>query len=255
MNCANYAEMEILGFRVTLLTEGQFINEIGRIIKEDRKELVLNVNINAINIGIKNPWMKDLINRSSMVYCDSAGVMWGARMLGYKIPERITCADYLWPLSEYCEREGYSIFFLGSKEGVADEAVGRLREKCPKLKVAGIDSGYFDREGVENDKIIEEINSSGANILLLGLGMPLQEEWLRDNWEKIDANVAINIGACFEFVSGQVKRAPRWMRERSLEWFFRFILEPKRMFYRYVVGNPLFIFRVMVERIKRGWVQ
>lgn len=247
--------MEILGFRVTLLTEGQFINEIGRIIKEDRKELVLNVNINAINIGIKNPWMRDLINKSHMVYCDSAGVMWGARILGHRVPERITCADYLWPLSEYCDREGFSIFFLGSKEGVAEEAVRKLREKYPKLKVAGINSGYFNKVGEENEKVIEEINSSGANILLLGLGMPLQEEWLRDNWENIDANISINIGACFEFVSGQVKRAPRCMREHSLEWFFRFLLEPRRMFYRYVIGNPLFIFRVIMERLKRGWKQ
>jgi N-acetylglucosaminyldiphosphoundecaprenol N-acetyl-beta-D-mannosaminyltransferase len=245
-------ELKILGIKVTPITEQQINREIARIIRERRKELVLNVNVNAINLALKRPFMKDLINRAGIVYCDGWGVVLGARILGARIPGRITLADWIWSLSALCEREGFSYYFLGSREGIAAEAARKLVERHPALKIAGVRNGYFKKSGKENETVVAEINRVSPDILILGLGMPIQERWLVDNWERIDARVAFAGGACFDFISGTVRRAPRWMADHGLEWLFRLILEPRRMFARYVIGNPLFILRVIRERIAKG---
>ncbi|MBN1572467.1 MAG: WecB/TagA/CpsF family glycosyltransferase [Deltaproteobacteria bacterium] len=246
-------EIRILDIKVNPLTTGELNREIGAIIREGRKELVLNVNVNAINQALKHPFMKELLNSAEIVFCDGHGVMLGAKILGHDIPERITYADWMWDLSAYMEAEGFSFYFLGAEEGVARAAAERLVGRFPALKVVGTRNGYFDKEnGAENDAVIEGINRVSPDILVVGFGMPAQERWLKDNWERIDARVALTGGACFDFISGSVKRAPRWMMTLWLEWFFRLLLQPRRMFYRYVVGNPLFILRVILERLKRG---
>ncbi len=246
-------EIRILDIKVNPLTAGELNREIGAIIRENRKELVLNVNVNAINQAIKHPFMKDLLNSAAVVFCDGHGVMLGAKILGHDIPERITYADWMWDLSAYMEAEGFSYYFLGAEEGIALAAAERLVGKFPGLEIAGTRNGYFDKgNGAENDAVIDEINRVSPDVLVVGFGMPAQERWLKENWERIDARVALTGGACFDFISGRVKRAPRWMMALWLEWFFRLLLQPRRMFYRYVIGNPLFIARVILERLKKG---
>lgn len=245
-------EISILGIKVNPITEDELNREIARIIKAGQKELVLNVNVNAINQALKHSFMKELLNRAKVVFCDGYGVILGARILGAVIPNRITYADWIWTLSALCEREGFSYYFLGAREGIATEAARRLREKYPSLMVAGVQSGYFAKTGQENEAVINRINQSHPDILILGFGMPMQERWLADNWEKVDARIALTGGACFDFISGTVKRAPRWMADNGLEWLFRYLLEPRRMFVRYIIGNPLFIARVIKERVLHG---
>lgn len=247
-------EISVLGVKVNPITEVQLNREIARIITAGQKELVLNVNINAVNQALKHAFMKELLNRARIVFCDGYGVVMGVRILGGVIPERITYADWMWSLSALCQREGFSLYFLGAREGIAQQAAEKLRERYPSLKVVGIRNGYFARTGPENNAVLEQINRSRPDILVLGLGMPEQERWLSDNWEKVDARIALTGGACFDFISGTVRRAPRWMADNGLEWLYRLILEPRRMFVRYVIGNPLFLIRVIHQRITGGRV-
>jgi N-acetylglucosaminyldiphosphoundecaprenol N-acetyl-beta-D-mannosaminyltransferase len=247
-------EIRILDIKVNPLTTDELNREIGEIIREGRKELVLNVNVNAINQALKHPFMKELLNDAAIVFCDGHGVIMGAKILGVDIPERITYADWMWDLSAYMEGEGFSFYFLGAEEGVARAAADKLTGRYPDLRVAGVRNGYFDKgRGAENDAVIDEINKVAPDVLVVGFGMPAQERWLMENWERIDARVALTGGACFDFISGSVRRAPRWMMTLWLEWFFRLLLQPRRMFYRYVIGNPLFIARVIRERLTRGF--
>jgi N-acetylglucosaminyldiphosphoundecaprenol N-acetyl-beta-D-mannosaminyltransferase len=196
--------------------------------------------------------MADLFDRAGIVFCDGYGVVLGARILGARIPARITYAEWMWSLSALCEEQGFSCFFLGAKEGIAAQAARKLQAAYPGLKIVGVRNGFFQMSGPENDAVVDQINKARPDILVLGLGMPIQERWLWENWGGIDAHVALTGGACFDFVSGAVKRAPRWMADNGLEWLYRLVLEPRRMFSRYVIGNPFFLWRVIRQRISEG---
>lgn len=239
----------ILGIKVTPITVADLHAYIGGVIAARARSLVLNVNVHCMNLAVRLPWLRDFLNSAPVVFCDGAGVMWAARIHGFRIPERITYADWMWRLGEYCAERGHTLFFLGAQPGVAERAAERMRERFPALRILGTRHGFFPLEGPESDAVIAEVNRAGADILVMGLGMPRQEEWLRRHWDKVNAKVALTGGACFDFVSGTMPRCPRWMADHSLEWLYRLYVEPRRMFGRYVLGNPLFMARVLGGRL------
>jgi len=244
--------VNILGVKVHPLTVEQLQIELANLIDTGAHAEVLDVNIYGINLAMENPWLMDYFNQAEIVYCDGVGVILGARILGHHIPERITYADWMWQLAEFAAARGYSLYFLGSKAGIAQEAAARLIDRFPDLKVAGTHDGYFNKtEGhPENEAVIMDINAKRPNILLVGMGMPLQERWLHDNWSRIDANVGLTGGAVFEYASGNIKRAPAWMTNNGLEWLGRLLIEPSRLWRRYLIGNPRFLLNVLKERFK-----
>jgi len=178
----------------------------------------------------------------------------GARILGHHIPERITYADWMWQLAEFSANQGFSLFLLGAEPGVAELAAARLLERYPNLAIAGVHHGYFEKEpcSAETQAVIETINAAKPNILLLGFGMPLQEKWLMENWEAIDTNIALTGGAVFDYISGELKRAPEWLTASGFEWLGRLIIEPRRLWRRYLVGNPIFMWRIVKQRLARS---
>jgi N-acetylglucosaminyldiphosphoundecaprenol N-acetyl-beta-D-mannosaminyltransferase len=233
--------------KVTPLTVEELHTFIGGTIDSGNRHLVLNVNVHCMNLAYGLPWLRNFLNSAPVVFCDGAGVIWAARLQGRVIPERITYADWMWRLADFCEAQGYSLFFLGAQPGVAEKAAAKLIERFPSLRIKGCRDGFFKLEGPENDAVVDQVNHAGADILVMGLGMPRQEEWLVKNWPRVHAAVALTGGACFDFVSGSVPRCPRFMAENSLEWLYRLYVEPRRMFRRYVLGNPLFMARVLHE--------
>lgn len=243
--------VNILGIKIHPLRVSELHERIEEIIQARRKELVLNVNTNCINLAWENTWMRKFLNSATVVFCDGAGVMLGARMLGHHIPQRITYADWAWQLAEFAEPHGFTFFFLGASPSVAEKAAARLKERFPKLQIVGVHHGYFEkiRGSAENEAVIQLINGVRPNILIVGFGMPLQERWLMENWDCIEANVALTGGAVFDYVSGELRRPPRWMTEHNLEWLGRFIIEPRRLWRRYLIGNPLFLWRVLKQRL------
>jgi N-acetylglucosaminyldiphosphoundecaprenol N-acetyl-beta-D-mannosaminyltransferase len=134
---------------------------------------------------------------------------------------------------------------------VADKAAANLKARFPDLRIVSTHHDYFDKTpgSAENEAVIEQINAVKPNILIVGFGMPLQERWLMENWDHIDANVALTGGAVFDYVSGELQRAPRWMTDNGLEWLGRLLIEPRRLWKRYLIGNPLFIWRVLKQRL------
>ncbi len=128
-----------------------------------------------------------------------------------------------------------------------------MRKRYPDLRIVGVRHGYFDHSAgsAENEAVLEEINTAAPDILLVGLGMPLQERWLMDNRERIDAGAVLTGGAVFDHVSGRLSRGPRFLTDNGFEWLARLLIEPGRLWQRYVVGNPLFFSRVLKQRLKR----
>jgi N-acetylglucosaminyldiphosphoundecaprenol N-acetyl-beta-D-mannosaminyltransferase len=198
----------------------------------------------------KNRWMRSFLNRASIVLADGVGVAVGARLLGYPAPTRIPITEWIWQLAEFAASQRFSLFLLGSKPGVAEAAASRLRERYPSLEIAGTHHGYFDKEptSVSNSHVVELINSASPDILLVGFGMPIQEQWLKDNWETIEARAAITGGAVLDYTSGALRRGPRLLTDHGLEWLARLLIEPRRLWRRYVIGNPMFLARVLRQR-------
>jgi N-acetylglucosaminyldiphosphoundecaprenol N-acetyl-beta-D-mannosaminyltransferase len=173
--------------------------------------------------------------------------MLAARLLGGRIPERITYADWAWRLAAFAEAEGLSLFLLGARPGVAEVAARRLRALHPDLDIAGVSHGHFDHEpgSPQNEAVLREVNAARPDILLVGLGMPLQERWLMENRRRIEAGVALTGGAVFDYLSGGLRRGPRVLTDNGFEWLARLIIEPRRLWRRYLLGNPLFLLRVL----------
>ena len=224
---------------------------IEQVILRDEKALVLNVNIHCVNLAWQHSWLRDFLNEALLVFCDGDGVRWGLRILGYPPPPKITYDRWVWQLVEFCDKKRFSLFFLGAKPGVAEQAARNAKAKYPGLLIAGIHDGYFSKEGEENEKAIAMINRIRPDILVLGLGMPLQEKWLKENWQRLHAHIFLTGGAVFDYVAGLAKRAPAWMIRCHLEWFFRLIQEPKRLFVRYAFGIPYFFFRIFVAKLSK----
>ncbi len=243
--------VNILGVNVHALPIHKLHIEIENFIIQNDKALVLNVNVNCLNLISKNPWLHNFLNSAEIVFCDGAGVILGAKILGSVIPERITYADWLWQLAEFAELKDFTFFFLGAHPGIAEKAATRLRAHFPSLKVVGFHHGYFDKtlDSPENEALIRKINEANPNILVLGFGMPLQEKWLMENWKNIDANIALTGGAVFDYISGNLRRAPTWMTNNGFEWLGRLLIEPRRLWRRYLIGNPLFLWKVFKQRL------
>ena len=233
------------------LTVDELHQEIGRLVRGGRLGLVLNANAHCLNLCYEDPKLRDFLNGAEVVFCDGAGVMLAARMLGRRIPQRITYADWIWQLADLAAAQGFSLYLLGARPGVAREAAMRLRERYPDLEIAGVRHGYFDHSAgsPENEAVVEEIKASAPDILLVGLGMPLQERWLMENIDRLDAGVALTGGAVFDYVSGRLRRGPRLLRENGFEWLARLLVEPRRLWRRYLIGNPLFLLRVLRQRL------
>ena len=156
--------------------------EVGRLIRAEERGLVLNANAHCLNLCYEAPEVRAFLNRADVVFCDGAGVMLAARLLGGRIPERITYADWAWRLVAFAEAQGFSIYLLGARPGVAEEAARRLKARYPDLEIAGVRHGFFDHAAGSpgNEAVVREINGARPDILLVGLGMPLQEYWLME---------------------------------------------------------------------------
>jgi N-acetylglucosaminyldiphosphoundecaprenol N-acetyl-beta-D-mannosaminyltransferase len=236
------------------ITVDELHAEIARLIRGGKLGLVLNVNARCLNLCYEDPALRTSLNGADVVFCDGAGVMLAARILGGRIPARITYAAWIWQLADFAAAEGFSLYLLGARPGVAQEAALRLRERYPGLRIVGVRHGYFDHSAgsAENEAVLEEINAASPDILLVGLGMPLQERWLTENRHDLEAGVALSCGAAFDYASNRVRRGPRLLTESGFEWLARLLGEPRRLWRRYLLGNPLFLLRVLGQLLSRG---
>jgi N-acetylglucosaminyldiphosphoundecaprenol N-acetyl-beta-D-mannosaminyltransferase len=160
----------------------------------------------------------------------------------------MTGADWIWGVASLCEAEGRSLYLLGSDAGAAQEAAACLQRWYPRLDVRGAHHGYFQIGTPHSERVVEHVAEHKPDVLLVGMGTPLQELWVDHYFDQLDAHVVWTVGALFDYVSGRVPRAPHWMADHGLEWIFRLAIEPRRMWRRYLLGNPVFLWRVLGER-------
>jgi len=182
---------------------------------------------------------------------DGIGVNIACKIIGEPLRENVNGTDMLPFLCQMCESNSRSIYLLGGGELVAQTMRDKLCQKYENLSIVGARDGFFDRE-TETDSVIEDINLSGADVLLVAFGAPLQEKWIARNRDKLHCNVLMGVGGLFDFYSERTQRAPAWMREIGIEWVYRLMQEPGRMWRRYIIGNPLFVYRVLKWKLQTG---
>jgi N-acetylglucosaminyldiphosphoundecaprenol N-acetyl-beta-D-mannosaminyltransferase len=208
---------------------------------------VMYVNAHVVNRSHAVPELRDALGRADLVYCDGYGVRLAARSLGLDVPHRMTGADWVWGLAALCEAGGHSIYLLGSEPPFAQKAAEKLKRWYPGLDVAGAHHGYFDLDSPHNERVLEDIAARNPDIVLVGMGTPKQELWVDRYASRIPADVVWSVGALFDYVSGRTPRAPRWLADNGAEWIFRLAIEPHRMWRRYLLGNPVFLSRVLTQ--------
>jgi exopolysaccharide biosynthesis WecB/TagA/CpsF family protein len=210
------------------------------------------VNVNSVNLTAVHPQLSANLNAANRSFADGSGLRIAAKTLGINIRDNLNGTDMLPHLCEAAQAKGISIYLLGAKPGVAIATAKNLLRLYPKLCIAGAEHGYFER--TDDSHAVRRINQSHADILLLAMGSPMQEKWLKDHAAKLTCRTALAVGGLFDFYSGNISRAPMCMREIGFEWVWRLMQEPKSKFNRYVIGNPLFIIRTFVfKRASRGF--
>lgn len=246
--------VEILGVWVDRISVDELHTRILGMVRSGERALVLHANVHCLNLVYDRPWLRDLFNSASVVFCDGTGVALAAKILRRPSLQKFTYTDEMWRLAGFAEANDLSLFFLGARPGVAEKAAARLKERSPDLSIAGTHHGYFDRTfgSPENEIVIQEVNAAKPDVLVVGFGMPLQELWLMENRDRLNAGVAMTVGAALDYVSGELRRGPRFLRDNGFEWLARLLVEPKRLWRRYLIGNPLFLWRVLKERLDRN---
>lgn len=220
-------------------------NAVAELLNRPGKATVAFLNAHCVNTAMQDATYKRALRAAEFVLPDGAGISLAAKLTGRKFKDNLNGTDLCLPLCQEAARRGKSLFLLGAAPGVAEDAARNLMLKVPGLKVVGTRDGFFDQSKPE--EVINQINASKADIVLVAMGVPLQDVWLHKHRHALDAQLAMGVGALFDFNAGRVQRAPKVLRQAKLEWLWRLGLEPRRMFKRYVIGNPLFVARAVTH--------
>ena len=234
--------INVLGIAIDNVLMDEAIASIMERLDGEGPSQVCFVNADCANIACRDEEYRGVLGRADMVFADGSGLNIGARILGRRIRGNVNGTDMLPILCEALSGTGKGLFLLGARPGIADLVRDWICEQYPDTIVNGLHHGYF---GPDEEEIIGQIRGSGASILLVAFGAPRQDVWIAERLDRLGVKVAVGVGGLFDFYSGRIPRAPRWMRRFGIEWCYRFYQEPARLWRRYVVGNPLFLLRVL----------
>lgn len=186
----------------------------------------------------KNELLSKALHHSDLLLADGSGVLWGSRLLGVPLTYNLNGTDLVPALCRIGSAKGLSVYLLGAKPNVANEAAAKLSATYPGLRIVGTQHGYFDRSNI--DEVLDNIRNANPHLLLVAMGVPLQEIWIDQYASSLPGIACMGVGGLFDFMSQRVPRAPLWLRKIGMEWLWRLIVEPRRLWKRYTIGNLLF---------------
>lgn len=241
---------QILGFSVDVLTMDETVSLIDKkIINQDLCQHVV-INAGKAVQASHDSKLKDIINSCDIVNADGMSIVWASRFLGSPLPERVAGIDLMHRLVALSSERGYKIYLFGAKEEVVVKVKESFEAQYPNLQVVGYRNGYYTADD-ERD-IVSHMKHSNADILFVGFSSPQKEKFLNKYMNQMGIPFCMGVGGSFDVVAGITKRAPFWMQKIGLEWFYRFLQEPRRMWKRYLVGNFKFCVIVLREKFKGG---
>lgn len=237
------SRITILGVPVDLIDKETAMQRFKTLFSEPELTAVYTPNSEIVESASHDPELKKLISSAEIIIPDGIGLVYASKIVGHPLKERVTGIDFLESIIAYLEQNGKSVYFFGSKPGVAERAAEKIREKYPALIVAGTHDGYFKPE--EEPAIVEEINRSGADFLCVALGAPKQEKFIYDHKTELNAHGAIGVGGSLDVWSGDLKRAPEFYQKHGLEWLYRLLQQPSRA--GRMLKLPLFMMKVILK--------
>jgi len=220
--------VEIVGVNIHNITFQEAEKRCKEFLQQDMLKMIFTPNSELLYDAVKDPSFTDVLNSGDLVIPDGIGVVIASRFYGTPLKEKVAGCELMNSLLEIAYTQEKSMYFLGGKEGVAEEAVQKLNEKYPGINIVGFHHGYFDED--EEKKIIQEIIDKKPDIIFVAMGAPKQEKWIYEHKDVLGAKIAIGVGGSLDIIAGRAKRAPEFYRKTGLEWLYRLLKEPKRFF-------------------------
>ncbi len=240
--------VQVAGCPVDCLSFTQAQEEICRRIEDAIPAHVVFINAAKIVNYQRNRALQAAIDRADVLLADGVPVVWASRLLGRSLPGRVNGTDLMESMIAVAAQRGYRVFFLGARREVLRRAIDKLKTLYPGLTIAGYRDGYF--RPAEEESLLQEIVASRAQLLFLAISTPRKEIWANENLRRLGPIVCQGVGGSIDVLAGATRRAPVWMQRFGLEWFFRFLQEPRRMWRRYLETNSLFLWLVFAELIR-----
>jgi len=241
--------LSLMGCPIDPLDMAQTIFEAEKYIKNRKLCQHVVVNVAKFVAMQKDRKLKNIISHCDIINADGMPLVWASKILRNPLPCRVAGVDLFQEFVGVCARKGYKPYFFGANQWVIEKMVAAFLEKYPELEVAGFRNGYYDKS--EEPQIAEDIRKSKADMLFVGFSSPMKENFLNKWMQTMQVPFCMGVGGSFDIIAGKTKRAPIWMQNAGLEWFYRILQEPRRMWKRYARTNPVFIMMVIRELIKK----
>lgn len=238
--------IKILNTIIDVIDMNETVSLVEKYVQRKIPLHLIGVNADKINELNQNERLRQIVNSCGVINADGASVIMASKFLGKPLPERVAGIDLMQKLVRISEKKGYSIYLLGAEQEVVDKTSEVLKQRYPRLKIKGVHNGYFKEK--DWPKISTELKEKKPDFIFVGITSPLKEylvEYLQDDGND---GVFMGVGGSFDVISGKIHRAPKWMQKINLEWLFRVIQEPKRLFKRYFIGNVIFIINIFKEK-------
>jgi len=236
---------EFLGVPLDLLSIDESVNRCEELIESGRFAQHVVINAGKIVLMNDDPELRRIVCSADIVNADGMSVVWGGRFLGLDVPERVTGIDLMEALLSRSEERKWPVYFLGSRAEIIDRFMAECTRRFPHLVIAGYRDGFYDDEC----RVADVVAASGARVLFLGMPSPMKERFVARQRNRLGAMLTFGVGGTFDVWAGVTKRAPEWAQAWGLEWLFRLLQEPKRMWRRYLVGNTRFLLVVLRRRL------
>jgi len=240
--------IDLLGCPVDALSMEETVARIVALIEAGTPHRHATINAAKFAKMWKDKELFSIVTTSDLVSADGQAIVWAARFFGLPLRERVSGIDLMEALVALSSKSGYRLYFLGAREGVAKSMVESYKKRFPTLRVIGCRNGYFSEE--EENLVVNDIRQSAPDILFVAMGTPKQEKWIFKHMRALRVPFVMGVGGSFDVAVGSVMRAPLWIQRAGLEWFFRFMQEPRRLWKRYLFGNISFCFIIIKEILR-----
>ncbi|WDE12787.1 WecB/TagA/CpsF family glycosyltransferase [Thalassomonas haliotis] len=239
------SRIEFLGAPMDCMTMEKTVAHIEQQVSQGHFVQHVVVNVAKVVNMQQDPVLAQSVKSCDIINIDGMGVVWGARFCGHEVPERVAGVDLFHQLLAMSAERDFPVFLLGAREEVVAKTADKVKHLYPKLKIAGYHHGYFWQD---EQALVDKVRKSGAKLLFVAITSPKKENFINAWQDKLGVNFVMGVGGTFDVVAGKVKRAPLWMQNAGLEWLYRIVQEPGRMWKRYLISNTKFALLLLKEK-------